>query len=83
MAGLRMNDRGSVAALARRREHGWVHKLRLVFYEAEKIKRFDWLIYPSRLLLSSILREPALDLNSFLKGHESFDFFFFPSLAWV
>jgi hypothetical protein len=55
----------------RRREHGWVHKLRLVFYEAEKIKRFDWLIYPSRLLLSSIFERA------------SFDFFFFPSLAWV
>jgi len=49
-----LGKREEAAAGCRRREHGWVHKLRLVFYEAEKIKRFDWLIYPSRLLLSSI-----------------------------
>ena len=45
--------------VSRPREHGWVHKLRLVFYEAEKIKRFDWLIYPSRLLLSSIFERAS------------------------
>ena len=53
-----------------------MHKLRLVFYEAEKIKRFDWLIYPSRLLLSSFLREPSVGINSFVRGHERLDFVF-------
>ena len=54
-----------------------MHKLRLVFYEAEKIKRFDWLIYPSRLLLSSIFESQLLISTLFSKATKALTFFSF------